>query len=105
MLEDEANALCADIAAKLGWEKDYYQISAFQKLNVDVLCQDIMEFIDSLPPEEEMFNKDEEMTFTWNTNREEAVSEVQNDDSDADADLDDEDWDDDDYDVEVIYQK
>jgi GTP-binding protein len=105
MLEDEANALCADIAAKLGWEKDYYQISAFQKLNVDMLCQDLMEFIDSLPPEEEMFNKDEEMTFTWNTNREEAVLEDKNDDSDADADLDDEDWDDDDYDVEVIYQK
>jgi GTP-binding protein len=106
MLEDEANALCADIAARLGWEEDYYQISAFQKLNVDVLCQDIMEFIDSLPPEEEMFNKEEETTFKWNTTpSEEGNIDQQAGDAEADDDLDDEDWDDDDYDVEVIYQK
>jgi len=105
MLEDEANALCADIAARLGWEEDYYQISAFQKLNVDVLCQDIMEFIDSLPPEEEMFNKEEETTFKWNTNPEETTAGHQSGNEPADDDFDDEDWDDDDYDVEVIYQK
>jgi GTP-binding protein len=70
-----------------------------------VLCQDIMEFIDSLPPEEEMFNKEEETTFKWNTNPEEANTDVHVGDTEADDDLDDEDWDDDDYDVEVIYQK
>jgi GTP-binding protein len=104
MLEDEADALCADIASRLGWEDDYYKISAFQKLNVDLLCQDIMEFIDSLPPEEEMFNKEEEPAFKWDTYHEQVIAEHQNDDE-SDDDYDDDDWDDDDYDVEVIYQK
>jgi GTP-binding protein len=104
MLEDEADAFCADIASRLGCEDDYYKISAFQKLNVDLLCQDIMEFIDSLPPEEEMFNKEEEPAFKWDTYHEQVIAEHQNDDE-SDDDYDDDDWDDDDYDVEVIYQK
>ncbi|MFT5278099.1 MAG: GTP-binding protein [Glaciecola sp.] len=110
MLEDEATALCAEIAAKLGWDEDYYEISAVQKLNVDELCQDLMEFIDSLPPEEEMFNVEvDDKAFKWDTYHEQVIAEHQNDkvkDGDeADDDLDDDDWDDDDYDVEVVYQK
>lgn len=105
MLEDEANEICAEIASKLGWEEDYYQISAFQKLNVDELCQDVMEFIDSLPPEElaTVEQDEEDQAFKWDTYHEKVIAEHQHDD--LDDDLDDDDWDDDDYDVEVIYQK
>jgi GTP-binding protein len=101
MLEEEANELCAEIAAKLGWEDDYYQISAFQKLNVDTLCQDVMEFLEQLPAEEPSKAQDEEQEFTWDTYHEKVIAEHQHDDDD----LDDDDWDDDDYDVEVVYQK
>ena len=101
MLEEEANELCAEIAAKLGWEDDYYQISAFQKLNVDTLCQDVMEFIEQLPPEEQKPVQSEDQEFTWDTYHEKVIAEHQHDDDD----LDDDDWDDDDYDVEVVYQK
>lgn len=99
MLEEEAEALCEKIAEALEWEEDYYQISAFQKLGVTELCQDIMDFISSLPPEEELFEQDDEQGFQWEEYHERVIAEHQDDD------LDDDDWDEDDYDVEVEYRK
>jgi GTP-binding protein len=101
LLEEEADELCEKIADAMGWEEDFYQISAFQKLGTKELCRDVMDFIEALPPEEEVFNNDEQ-EFVWDTDKyhEETISKHQHDD-----DLDDDDWDEDDYDVEVIYKK
>ena len=99
LLEEEADELIKDIVARLEWEGPVYQMSAFQKLNTDTLCSDIMSFIESLPPpEEQEVKQDEEVGFKWNTYHDKAMEE-------ADDDLDDDDWDDDDYDVEVEYRR
>lgn len=101
LLEEEAEALCEEIAQALEWDEDYYQISAFQKLGTQDLCRDVMDFIESLPPEEEVFDNDEQ-AFNWDTDtyHKETIAAHQHDD-----DLDDDDWDEDDYDVEVEYRK
>lgn len=65
MLEDEAEQLCSDIAEQMGWDDDYYQISAFRKLGTTEICQDIMNFLDSLPPEDFMAVDADEQDFTW----------------------------------------
>ena len=99
LLEEEADELIKEIVAKLEWEGPVYQMSAFQKLNTDALCSDIMSFIESLPPpEEQEVKQDEEIGFKWNTYHDKAMEA-------ADDDLDDDDWDEDDYDVEVEYRR
>ena len=65
MLEDEAQELCASIAAELGIE-DYYQISAFQKLNVNELCRDVMTYLEELPADI-LADEEEQIDFKWDS--------------------------------------
>lgn len=98
MLPEEAEVLCASIAEALGAEK-HFQISAFQKMNTDELCRDIMEFIESLPPEE-IVEEDEEVEFKWDTYHSEVLE------SHSDNEWDDDDWDDDEDDhPNVVYTR
>ncbi len=98
MLPEEAEVLCASIAEALGAEK-HFQISAFQKMNTEELCRDIMEFIESLPPEE-IVEEDEEVEFKWDTYHSEVLE------SHADDEWDDDDWDDDEDDhPNVVYTR
>lgn len=98
MLPEEAEVLCASIAEALGVEK-HFQISAFQKMNTDELCRDIMEFIESLPPEE-IVEEDEEVEFKWDTYHSEVLE------SHLDDEWDDDDWDDDEDDhPNVVYTR
>lgn len=89
MLEDEADQLCSDIAEQMGWDEDYYQISAFQRQGTMEICQDIMIFLESLPPEQAP-EIDEEQTFKWDNTSKRNASKAA-----ADEDLDDDDEDDD----------
>lgn len=98
MLPEEAEVLCASIAEALGAEK-HFQISAFQKMNTDELCRDIMEFIESLPPEE-IVEEDEEVEFKWDTYHSEVLE------SHSDDEWDDDDWDEDEDDhPNVVYTR
>jgi GTP-binding protein len=101
LLEEEADARCAEIVEQLGWEGPVFQISAFQKLNLDPLCQKIMQYLESLPAEEEVEEETKEVEFKWDTYHRNTL-DAQDDLGD---DLDDDDWDEDDYDVEVEYRK
>lgn len=94
MLEDEAQTLCDEIASALEVD-NYYQISAFQKLNVDELCRDIMNYIETLPVEE--LTEEEEVEFQWDSYHERVIAEH------SDIDDDDDDWDDEDDHPNVIY--
>lgn len=96
MLEEEADQLCQEIADQMGWEEDYYQISAFHKLGSIEICQDIMEFLDQLPPEEENQEQEAEIGFKWDSYHQEATAD------NVDDNMDDEDDDDDDH-PNVIY--
>ena len=92
LLEEEADALCQSIVNQLDWDGSVYQISAFQKLNTDPLCHDIMNFIETLPAEIVSDEEKEDVEFKWDTYHKEAL-ENDFDDFDDDDDDDDE-WDD-----------
>ncbi|MFW8590726.1 Obg family GTPase CgtA [Glaciecola sp. 2405UD65-10] len=98
MLEEEADELCQQIADQMGWEEDYYQISAFHKMGSMEICQDIMQFLDELPPEE--IKEDEEIDFKWDEYKRNVEPEVLDED-----DFDDEDDDEDDDHPNVVYVK
>lgn len=90
MLEEEAQELCESIAAELGIE-DYYQISAFQKLNVNELCRDVMTYIEELPADIDVA-EEEQVDFKWDSYHERTIAEH----VDVEDGEDDEDWDDED---------
>lgn len=93
MLEEEADLLCQQIAEQMGWEEDYYQMSAFHKLGSMEICQDIMKFIEDLPPESvDEIEEEDDVGFKWDTYHEQAKSEaeeISNDEDDDDEDEDD----------------
>ncbi|MGB3726376.1 MAG: Obg family GTPase CgtA [Glaciecola sp.] len=98
MLEEEADALCQQIADQMGWEEDYYQISAFHKLGSSEICQDIMQYLDELPPE--AIDEEDEVSFQWD----EYQSNTTGDSDDVNTDADDDDFDDEDDDhPNVVY--
>ncbi len=90
MLEEEAQELCESIAAELGIE-DYYQISAFQKLNVNELCRDVMTYIEELPADIDVA-EEEQVDFKWDSYHERTIAEH----VDVEDGEDDDDWDDED---------
>lgn len=98
MLEEEADALCQQIAEQMGWDEDYYQISAFHKLGSTEICQDIMQFIEEHPPEAETQDDKEEVGFKWDMNHQGVIAD------DADDDFDEDDDEDDDH-PNVVYVK
>ena len=73
--EEEAQARAKEIAEQIGWEGDYYLISAATGQNVQQLTRDIMDFIEANPREVEEENKEaDEVKFKcglgyWNTER------------------------------------
>ncbi len=99
LLEEEVEALCKEITEKLEWDGPFYQISAFQKMNTNALCHDIMNYIETLPAEVVDENEGKEVEFQWD-----AYQKATGDDLSDDLD-DDDDWDEDDYDVEVEYRR
>jgi GTP-binding protein len=100
MLEEEADKLCQDIADQMGWEEDYYQISAVQKMGVTDICQDVMTFLESLPAEDFNNSEEDDDAFVWETPK----PRFQHAQSDELFDEDDEDDEDDDH-PNVIYTK
>ncbi len=99
MLEDEAEALCKDVADALGWDDDFYQISAFQKLGTEDLCSKVMEFIETLPQDIEQADSQPETEFKWGTPEQDEVDDVYDYDDDDEFDGDDDD------DFKVIYTR
>ncbi|NVK55183.1 MAG: Obg family GTPase CgtA [Alteromonadaceae bacterium] len=99
LLEDEAKDLCDQIISKLDWQGPVYHISAFQRLGLEPLCHEIMNYLETLPDEMEEEQDKQDVEFNWDTYHQNAIAEHE-----ADDDWDDDD-DDDDYDVEVVYRK
>jgi GTP-binding protein len=88
MLEEDADALCEKIADQMGWEEDYYQMSAINKMGSMELCQDIMNFLDELPIEEAPEHV-EDQDFKWDIGKESTVEIVEDEDDFDDDDEDD----------------
>lgn len=100
MFEDEAKEITDRIIEALDWQGPVHGISAFNKMGTESLCNQVMDFIETLPAvEEEVSPEDKTVEFKWDTYHQETVNDL---DDDLD---DDEDWDEDDYDVEVEYRR
>ncbi|MBT0728662.1 Obg family GTPase CgtA [Rosenbergiella nectarea] len=101
---EEAAERAKQIADDLGWEGDYYLISAASQQGVKDLCWDVMKFINSQPKEELKAEKAaEKVEFMWDDYHRETLEQhtvEEEDDEDWD------DWDDEDEEgVEIIYQR
>ncbi|MBD2809845.1 Obg family GTPase CgtA [Xenorhabdus sp. Vera] len=100
---EEAKQLAKTIADELGWEGDYYMISAVNRQGVKELCWDIMEFMNMQPRSMEATEevKPEKVEFMWDDYHQEQLQKS----SSSDDDLDDDDWDEeDDEGIEFIYK-
>jgi GTP-binding protein len=99
LLPEEAEELTKRIADELGWDGEFYQISAFQKLETQSLCRHIMDFLQTLPNEEEVEKEeDDQVEFKWDTYHRNTMEQAEFDD-------DDDDWDDEDDHPNVVYTK
>ncbi|WP_145496145.1 Obg family GTPase CgtA [Yersinia bercovieri] len=92
------------IVEALGWEGKYYMISAANRENVNALCWDVMNFINSQPKEMAIAESaPEKVEFMWDDYHREQLAEVE---AEAKAEEDDDDWDEEDDDgVEFIYER
>ncbi len=94
LLEEEADKLCSDIADALGYEGDYYQISAFHKEGVIEICRDLWTLLETLPTD--YSNEPEtEQGFVWGDYHQKTIEKNQSlHQTSNDEDDDDDDWDD-----------
>ena len=101
--EEEAQARAQEIAEQIGWEGDYYLISAATGQNVQNLTRDIMDFIEANPREVAEENKEaDEVKFKWDDYHQEAMQNPIEEDWD---DFDD-DWSEEDEEgVEFVYTR
>ncbi len=98
--EEEANEKIQEILEALGWEDEYFKISAVNKQGTKELCYKLADFMDTLPREIEEQSEEEKVDFMWDDYHKDAMSgkNVITEDDD-----DDDDWDDDEDDGHVIY--
>ncbi|ACJ30759.1 GTP-binding protein, HSR1-like:GTP1/OBG subdomain protein [Shewanella piezotolerans WP3] len=101
MLEEELQEKIDKVVEELAWDGEVFTISAYNREGTAELALKLLDFIDTLPPEEEV-DVEAEVEFKWDNYHQNANESVN---EDYDDDLDDDDYDDDDYDVEVIYQR
>ena len=101
MLEDELQERIAQVTQELEWTGDVYTISAYNREGTEALALKLLDYIKSLPAEDNERDPDSDVEFKWDNYHQANVDSV-NEDYDDDFD---DDFDDDDYDVEVIYQR
>ncbi|MDV7105801.1 Obg family GTPase CgtA [Vibrio sp. TH_r3] len=98
--EHEADEKIQEILDALGWEEQFFKISAVNKSGTKELCYKLADFMDSLPREEVEISEEEKVDFMWDDYHKDAISgkDVITEDG-----WDDDDWDDDEDDGHVIY--
>ncbi|MEZ8709739.1 GTPase Obg, partial [Vibrio alginolyticus] len=100
MPEEEADEKIQEIVEALGWEGEYFKISAVNKIGTKDLCFKLGEFMENLPREVEAIEEEEKVNFMWDDYHKDAMAGknvVTEDDDDWD------DWDDEEDDGHVIY--
>ncbi|MCL9780554.1 Obg family GTPase CgtA [Vibrio sp. S4M6] len=95
--EEEAQEKIDQIIDALGWQGEYFKISAVNKKGTKELCYKLADFMESLPREEASDNEEESVDFMWDDYHNEVMN------SDDVITEDDDDWDDEDDDGHVIY--
>lgn len=93
--EDEANEKIQEIVDALGWEDEYFKISAVNKNGTKDLCYKLANFMDALPREKIELTEEDKVDFMWDDYHKDAISgkdvitEDGWDDDDDDDDIDD----------------
>ncbi len=101
MPEEEANEKIQEILDALGWEDEYFKISAINRNGTKELCYKLADFMENLPrEEEEVAAEEDKVNFMWDDYHKDAIAGkdvVTEDDDDWD------DWDDEEDDGHVVY--
>jgi len=98
MPAEEAQEKIQEILDALGWEGEYFQISAVNKQGTKELCYKLADFMETLPREIEEAEEEDKVDFMWDDYHKDAMS-GKNVVTDDDWD----DWDDEEDDGHVIY--
>lgn len=103
MSDEEAQERAKDITERLGFDEEYFLISAATGKNVSDLTNEIMDFIEANPREVEEENKEaEEVTFKWDDYHQQAMANAVEEEEDDFWD----DWSEEDEEgVEIIYER
>ncbi|OZN49247.1 Obg family GTPase CgtA [Gallibacterium anatis] len=96
--DEEAQQRAADIVERIGWDGDYYLISAATGRNVPDLVREVMDFIEANPREKAVVAENEEVKFKWEDYHQQQLADVEEDDWDDDWSEEDEEG------VEIIYK-
>ncbi|MDA0406256.1 Obg family GTPase CgtA [Vibrio alginolyticus] len=101
MPKEEANEKIQEILDALGWEDEYFKISAINRNGTKELCYKLADFMDNLPREEEEVAEEDKVNFMWDDYHKDAMAgkDVITEDDDDDWD----DWDDEEDDGHVVY--
>ncbi|GAB7219134.1 Obg family GTPase CgtA [Vibrio comitans] len=98
MPEEEADAQIQEILDALGWEEQYFKISAINKHGTKELCYKLADFMETLPRQAEEVSEEDKVDFMWDDYHKDAMS------GSNVVTEDDDDWDDDEEDDgHVIY--
>lgn len=103
MSDEEAQERAKDITERLGFDEEYFLISAATGKNVSDLTNEIMDFIEANPREVEDENKEaEDVKFKWDDYHQQAMANAVEEDEDDFWD----DWSEEDEEgVEIIYER
>ncbi|EGQ9280512.1 Obg family GTPase CgtA [Vibrio vulnificus] len=97
--EEQADEIIQEVIDALGWEEQYFKISAVNRLGTKELCYKLADFMEQLPREEQEVSEEEKVNFMWDYHPDANQGEVITEDDDDDWD----DWDDEEDDGHVIY--
>lgn len=101
MPQEEADEVIQQVLDALGWEDEYFRISAINKQGTQELCFKLAELLESMPREAEETEEERKVDFMWDDYHKDAMAghDVITEDLDDDWD----DWDDEEDDGHVIY--
>lgn len=88
MLEDEANELCEQIKQALDYDGPVFQISAFQKLGLNGLCQAVMQQLELMPNQFDVPHEEPVREFKWESYHRQALEQGGFDDEDDEFETD-----------------
>ncbi|EGQ7929175.1 TPA: Obg family GTPase CgtA [Vibrio vulnificus] len=97
--EEQADEVIQEVIDALGWEEQYFKISAVNRQGTKELCYKLADFMEQLPREEQEVSEEEKVNFMWDYHPDANQGEVITEDDDDDWD----DWDDEEDDGHVIY--
>ncbi len=74
MPEEEANEKIQEILDALGWEDEYFKISAINRSGTKELCYKLADFMENLPREEEEVAEEDKVNFMWDDYHKDAMA-------------------------------